>query len=128
MIHSRPDAEGKAKILKRANVCLALYWSEDRDESVKAGMLESFVRVLSSVPAWAALRGFDDWEAVGTHRPSPAHIRQLAEARLKAVTDERAARARRSEAMIEVERVRLSPERAAEIMIEAGFKPRRMGD
>ena len=116
--------------LKRANVCLALYFDPDNDPETKAAMRESFVRALDHVPTWAMHRAFDAWEKTQQRRPSPGEIVILAERELKPMADEVARRKRDQDAR-EAERIqreasRVSGDAAAAILERAGFTPRRI--
>lgn len=116
--------------LKRASVCLALYFDPDNDPEIKAAIREAFVRALDSVPTWAMHRAFDKWERTGQRRPSPAEIVILAERELKPMADELASR-KKAHDEAEAERVersaaRVTPEAAARIMAEAGMTQDRL--
>ena len=116
--------------LKRANVCLALYFDPDNDPETKAEVRSSFVKALDHIPEWAMNAAFDRWEKTQQRRPSPGEIVILAERELKPMLDELDRRQRLYEAA-EAERLdrdarRVSPQAAADIMARAGFTPRRI--
>lgn len=91
----------------------------------RADMLDLYAKALSTYPRWAVSRGFDQWEKSGTRRPSPGEIAILASRAVKEMTDEVARRAK-AVAPPEPPREPVSAERAAEIMAEAGFTPKRI--
>lgn len=123
LIHSERKPEENQKLMERLLVSFAVFFEKDHSDKVKAGVIESYMRALSDLPAWSVLRALDDWDKIGGYRPVPSKIRELAEVRIKVVTDE--LRMRREE----IEKAeaaasrgpRASPEAVAEILRGAGF-------
>ncbi len=70
------------------------------------------------------LRAFDRWERSGQRRPTPAEIVILAEREIEPF---KAELKRREPPPLKItdDRPRISPDRAAQIMAEAGFNPER---
>jgi len=119
-IHS-PSDDGET--LRRANVCLALFYDPDTDMETRRDMRSAFVKALHHVPAWAMHKAFDDWERTMQRRPSPGEIVILAERALKPLTAEIKQRTPQPE---EPPRVTPSPEEASQILARAGFTPARI--
>lgn len=117
LIHSANEPPDIERLINRLQICFAMFYEKDHSEEIKVGVIQSYIRALSDLPAWSVLRALDDWDRVGRHRPAPAQIRELAQTRIKVITDElakrRAIEAQRIEARKEP---RASPEAVAEIL------------
>lgn len=66
----------------RIEACLSLYYQPAVSEAVDVLALTSWLDVLGGIPQAAIEQAFGDWERNETHRPTPAHIRARALARL----------------------------------------------
>lgn len=121
-IHSPCDG---GETLKRANICLKLYFDPDGSPADRAAIREAFVRALADVPTWAMHKAFDAWERSGVRRPSPGEIAILAKRELMPFTDE-IKRREKAEAQRREEAESYVPDAAAKAAVErivqqAGF-------
>lgn len=67
----------------RIEASLSLYYRPDVSDEVDLLAHQLWLDVLSDLPQDALEQAFGEWERKQTHRPSPAHIRELAERRIE---------------------------------------------
>jgi len=101
---------------------LSHYYQPDTDPAVVRAMAADWWDVLGAFPRDAIERACREWLREGTRRPAPGEIRALVVRELAA---QRLALPPPPPPP-EPERERVSPERAAEILAEAGFSPDRL--
>lgn len=65
----------------RVRALASLYFVPNERPEVLAMAMQRWVAIIGEVPGPLAAWAFDEWERTQTHRPSPAHIRQLASKR-----------------------------------------------
>lgn len=104
-----------------------LYYKPERDELALAAAFDEYRKPLRNLPRWAVAAAFDQWVKTATYRPSPAHIKMLAEKALQPITDElaRRERARREQESAPKPRDPQMAEEAERITQNAGFTTKR---
>lgn len=61
----------------RVRALASLYFVPDERPEVLAMAMQRWVAIIGEMPGPLAAWAFDEWERTRTHRPSPAHIRQI---------------------------------------------------
>lgn len=69
----------EAWIAARLRVCQSLFFTPDQTEGVTKLVVQRWIDLVGHLPGPVLAAAFDEWEATKTHRPSPAHIKQIAD-------------------------------------------------
>jgi hypothetical protein len=114
--------------LRRVEASLAHGWDARYDPETKMAVREDFLVALAPFPQWAVQRAFDTWVRENKFSPTPGHIVELVRNELRPLHEELAKRQRQERLAVEEgpEPEPISKERAAQLMMEAGFTPQRM--
>tara|TARA_R110000744_G_scaffold33429_5_gene78484 strand:+ start:110 stop:541 length:432 start_codon:yes stop_codon:yes gene_type:complete len=117
------QADHRAKIAFEVEVIMHSYWQSTPPEQVKAGILADWCDALEDWKQEQVVWALRKWRNENPNkRPNPGHVLMLMkEARGKKIA------AQLPKQPSEPERERISGDRAAEIMAEAGFNVKKFG-